>query len=111
MQKREAFKMKVYICEGCRRIAYMSRKRKFTCTKCEKDMVSLPIYFVDWCNKNQKQRDNIIDEYLALPPEEKRSKPKRKSKAALQRLNQNTYLIPRKKKSSSRKELAGIEDN
>lgn len=64
----------------------MSRKRKFTCITCERDMVSLPVLFKDWWYKDQRQRKEYIDKFLNIPPNKRRNNPKRKPKVNLGQL-------------------------
>ncbi|MCI9052411.1 MAG: hypothetical protein HFI05_10945 [Lachnospiraceae bacterium] len=92
--------MRVYICENCRRTAFMSRKRKFTCIKCERDMVGLPVLFEDWWYKDKRQRDKYIDNFLTIPPNKRRNNPKRKPKVALGQLENYDIVALNKRRNS-----------
>lgn len=95
--------MRVYICENCRRTAFMSRKRTFTCIKCERDMVSLPVLFNDWWEKDKRQRDKYIDNFLAIPASKRRNKPKRKPKVVPGQLESPDIVTHKKRESSPKK--------
>ena len=57
--------MYVFICTNCGHVRMVSGLREAKCQRCKEMMAVYEGDFIDWTNKNQKDRDTIIEQYRA----------------------------------------------